>query len=202
MENKIDGRSAAEPKITLESLFLEARTHQGWLDQPVEDATLVKLYELLRMAPTSANCQPARITFVRGAEAKERLRPALSPGNVEKTMAAPVTAIVAYDEAFDEKLPKLFPQAPKIFASLSKEDRDWALLQNGSLQAAYLLIAARALGLDCGPMGGFDHEKVDAAFHQGTKWRAILLVNLGHGDSAKLFPRNPRLSFEEACRIV
>lgn len=190
--------------LSLHQLFLDARTHQGWLPQPIEDATLHRLYDILKMAPTSANSQPVRIVFVKSPEAKERLRPCLSPGNVDKTMAAPATAIVAVDRAFHEKMPKLFPHSPgmaKNMEAMPDAARDTFLMQNGSLQGAYLILAARALGLDCGPMGGFDKGKVDAAFFEGSTWRSILLVNLGHGDPAKLHPRNPRLDFEEACRI-
>ncbi len=191
--------------LCLHQLFLDARTHNGWLSQPVEEATLRRLYDILKMAPTSANTQPARIVFVKSQEAKERLRPCLSPGNVDKTMAAPATAIVAVDRQFHEKMPRLFPARPEMATSMGAMPdaaRDTFVLQNGSLQAAYLIIAARALGLDCGPMGGFDKAKVDAAFFEGTPWRSIVLVNIGHGDPEKLRPRNPRLDFEEACRIA
>jgi len=187
----------------LDQLFRSARTHNGWLAQPVTDAELQAIYELMKWAPTSANCSPARIVFVRTREGKERLRPALSPGNLDKTMAAPVTAIVGHDLEFHEKLPQLFPHA---------DARSWftgkpALIEttafrNGSLQGAYLMLAARALGLDCGPMSGFDNAKVDAEFFAGTSVRSNFLCNLGHGDPAKLFARSPRLTFDEACRIV
>jgi 3-hydroxypropanoate dehydrogenase len=156
------------------------------------------------MAPTSANTQPARFVFVKSADAKNKLRPALSPGNVDKTMSAPATAIVAYDLEFYEKIPKLFPARPEMktmFANMTASARDFFLVQNGSLQAAYLILAARALGLDCGPMGGFDRAKVDEAFFAATPWKSILLINLGYGDHGKVFPRNPRLDFDEACRI-
>jgi 3-hydroxypropanoate dehydrogenase len=188
----------------LQQLFLEARTHNGWRAEPVDDITLRRLYEALRLGPTAANSVPARIVFVKSAEAKERLRPCLAPGNVEKTMSAPVTAIVAYDTRFHEKMPKLFPARPTMgeaLAAMPPEQRDFMLLQNASLQAGYLILAARALGLDCGPMAGFDREKVDAAFFADKPWKSTLLINLGHGDPEKLFPRNPRLDFEEACRI-
>ena len=192
------------PEASLERLFLQARTHNGWLDAPVDDALLRRLFELTRLGPTAANSGPARFLFVKSPAAKERLRPALAAGNVDKTMAAPVTAIVAYDEAFHEKVPQLFPARPQMremFASMPADKRDWMLLQNGSLAAGYLIMAARALGLDCGPMGGFDRAAVDLAFFAGTPWRSILLVNLGHGDPKQLYPRNPRLEFEQACRI-
>lgn len=190
---------------SLERLFLQARTHTAWLEAPVDDALLRRLYELTELGPTSANCVPARFVFVKSREAKERLRPALAAGNVDKTMLAPVTAIVAYDEAFHERMPQLFPARPQMRESLGAmpaDKRDWMLLQNGSLQAGYLILAARALGLDCGPMGGFDRAAVDRSFFEGTTWKSILLVNLGHGDAAKLHPRLPRLDFEQACRIA
>ena len=187
----------------LKQLFLDARTHSAWLDKPVDDALLVRLYDTLRMGPTSANNQAGRIVFVKSAEAKERLKPSLSPGNVEKTMSAPVTAIVAYDMEFYEKLPRLMPQvdARSWFAHLPEAALDRVGYQSSCLQGAYLMIVARGLGLDCGPMGGFDAAKVNAAFFPDGKWRANFLINLGYGDPAKLFPRNPRLEFSEACRI-
>lgn len=190
------------PQDILRQLFLDARTHNGWKPGDIDEATLQKLYELTRMPPTAANCQPGRFVFVKSAAAKARLKPALSAGNVEKTMAAPATAICAYDLRFADRMSKLFPVAPSIFDGLDGEALISTLTQNGSLQCAYLILAARALGLDCGPMGGFDRAKVDAAFFEGTSWRSILLVNLGSGDESKLYPRNPRLSFDEACRIV
>jgi 3-hydroxypropanoate dehydrogenase len=186
-------------------LFDEARTHNGWLDRPVEERLLHELYDLLRMPPTSANCQPARLVFVKGAAAKERLKPALYQGNVDKTMAAPVTAIVAYDIKFLDNLPRLMPHAPQFAAQLQKMPSDQAeqmAFQSSTLQGAYLIIAARGLGLDCGPMGGFDRAKVDAAFFPDGLWKSNFLVNLGYGDASKLYPRAPRLSFEEACRIA
>jgi 3-hydroxypropanoate dehydrogenase len=187
----------------LNLIFLEARTHNAWLDLPVEDSVLHRLYDIARMGPTSANSQPMRVIFLKSREAKERLRPALSPSNVEKTMTAPVTAIVAHDLEFYEKLPKLMPHvdARSWFAGAPDEKKARAAFQSGTLQGAYLMIAARALGLDCGPMGGFDNAKVDAEFLADSTWRSNFLLNLGHGDAAKLFPRNPRLDFEEACRI-
>lgn len=188
----------------LAQLFLDARTHNAWLDRPVDAATLRRVYELARMAPTAANTQPMRVLFVTSAAAKERLRPALAPGNVDKTMAAPVTAVVAYDTEFHAQMPKLFPARPEMGAQLGAMPaaaRDSFLLLNSSLQAGYLMLAARALGLDCGPMGGFDKAKVDEEFFAGTPWRSTVLINLGYGDPAKVYPRNPRLSFEEACRV-
>lgn len=187
----------------LQLLFLDARTHYTWLDQPVDEALLRRMYELARMAPTSANGQPMRVVFVKSKEAKERLLPAVAPSNLEKTRTAPVTAIVAYDLSFYEKLPKLMPHvdARSWFASSPKEKIERVSFQSSSLQGAYLILAARALGLDCGPMAGFDNAKVDAEFFSDGKWKSNFLLNLGHGDPAKLHPRNPRLDFEEACRI-
>lgn len=191
------------PEAALRQLFTEARTHSHWSDRPVPDALLRQAYELARMAPTSANCQPLRIVFVRSPEAKERLRPALSAGNLEKTMKAPATAVVAYDLAFYENLDRLFhdPGARGWFEGKPKHIETTAF-RNGSLQGAYFLLAARALGLDCGPMSGFDAAKVDAAFFAGTSIRSNFLVNLGYGDRSRLHPRNPRLDFDEACRIL
>ncbi|RKG63339.1 malonic semialdehyde reductase [Corallococcus sp. CA054B] len=187
----------------LEQLFTEARTYPGWQDRPVTEETLRRIYELARMAPTAVNSQPVRLVFVRSREAKEKLKPALSPTNVDKTMQAPVTVIVAYDTAFHEQMPKLFParDMKSVFAAQTPEAREQSAFMNGTLQAGYVILAARALGLDCGPMGGFDKAKVDEAFLQGTGWKSNLLINLGYGDPAKLFPRNPRLSFEDACRL-
>jgi 3-hydroxypropanoate dehydrogenase len=195
--------TALDPE-TLARLFTEARTHNAWLDRPVTQETLRQVYELARMAPTAVNSQPLRLVFVTSREAKERLKPALSPGNVDKTMQAPATAIVAFDTAFHEQMPKLFParDMKSVFAAMTPEAREQSAFMNGTLQAAYVILAARALGLDCGPMGGFDKAKVDEAFLQGTGWKSNLLVNLGYGDREKLFPRNPRLSFEDAARIV
>ncbi|AFE07764.1 hypothetical protein COCOR_07832 [Corallococcus coralloides DSM 2259] len=187
----------------LEQLFTEARTYPGWLDRPVTEETLRRIYELARMAPTAVNSQPVRLVFVKSREAKEKLKPALAPNNVDKTMQAPVTVIVAYDTAFHEQMPKLFPSRDmkSVFAAQTPEAREQAAFMNGTLQAGYVILAARALGLDCGPMGGFDKAKVDEAFLQGTGWKSNLLINLGYGDPAKLHPRNPRLSFEDACRV-
>jgi 3-hydroxypropanoate dehydrogenase len=200
----------------LEQLFLNARTHSHWLDKPVEDKLLHQLFDLMKMGPTSANCCPVRIVFVRSKQAKERLRPLLNEGNVEKTMAAPVTAIIADDLRFYEYLPKLFPHAPA---------RDWFVdnaelaaitaFRNGTLQGAYFILAARSLGLDCGPMSGFDNAKVDHEFfHNGecgafqqehcpeSHIKSNFLCNLGYGDSAMLHPRSPRFEFDEVCKIL
>jgi 3-hydroxypropanoate dehydrogenase len=187
----------------LDALFRTARTHNGWQDKPVSDDLLRQVWDLARMPPTSANCMPARIVFVRSAAAKEKLKPALSPGNLDKTVAAPATAIIAYDTEFFELLPRLYPQADmkKLFVG-NPAGAETAAFRNGSLQGAYFILAARALGLDCGPMSGFDNAKVDAAFFPGGKVKSNFLCNLGYGDPAKLRPRNPRLGFDEACRIV
>jgi len=184
-------------------LFNEARTHNGWTDQPVSDDTLRELFDLLKMAPTSANCSPARFVFLRSAESRQRLVPALLPGNLEKTLAAPVTVIVACDLAFHEQLPKLFPHADARSWFAGNEDliRETAF-RNGTLQGAYMMLAARAVGLDCGPMSGFDKAKVDETFFADTPWRSNFLCNLGHGDPSKLFPRSPRFQFEDACRLL
>lgn len=190
--------------IGLDQLFRAARTHNRWQSQPIDDAVLRELYELARMAPTSANSQPMRVLFLKSAESRERLRPALSPANVEKVMTAPVTAIVAHDLEFYEQLPKLMPHvdARAWFASKPEAqlERDAALAT--AMQGGYLILAARALGLDCGPIGGFDRVTADAAFFAGTTWRSNFVLNLGYGDAAGVHPRNPRLAFDEACRIV
>lgn len=187
----------------LDVLFFEARTHNVWLDKPVEEALLVKLYELLRMAPTAANSSPARVVFVRSPEAKEKLKPCLDKGNQDKTMAAPVTAIIAYDMEFYEKLPKLFPHVDARSWYAGKPAAIEATAKrNGTLQGGYLILAARALGLDCGPMSGFNNAKVDEAFFAGTAYQSNFLCNLGYGDASKLHPRSPRLEFDEACKIV
>jgi 3-hydroxypropanoate dehydrogenase len=187
----------------LDTLFRQAHTFHGFDHQPLSDATLHELYDLMKWAPTTANSNPARFVFVRTAEGKKKLEPALSAGNHDKTMSAPCTVIVAYDLEFYEKLPHLFPHvdARSWFAGKAAHIQVTAL-RNGSLQGAYLILAARALGLDCGPMSGFDNAKVDEAFFAGTSVRSNFLVNLGHGDPAKTHHRNPRLTFDEACRIV
>lgn len=189
---------------SLDLIFREARTHSAWLDQPVDDALLAQIYDLAKMGPTSANMSPMRLVFVKSKAAKEKLKPALDPGNVEKTMTAPVTAIVGMDIHFYEKLPKLFPHtdAKAWFKDLPEQVLEYIALRNGSLQGAYFILAARSLGLDCGPMSGFNNAKVDAAFFAGTTIKSNFLCNIGHGNKARLHPRNPRLSFEEACQIV
>jgi 3-hydroxypropanoate dehydrogenase len=188
----------------LDLIFRNARTHNVWLDTPVDDALLRQVYDLARMGPTSANMCPLRIVFVKSREAKERLRPALDAGNVDKTMKAPVTAIIGMDIHFYENLPKLFPHADAKawFKDLPDTVLEYIALRNSSLQGAYFMLAARALGLDCGPMSGFNNAMVDAAFFAGTTVKSNFLCNLGHGDATKLHPRSPRLSFEEACTIV
>lgn len=202
----------------LDQLFLEARTYTAWLDIPVPDETLRQLYDLLKQPPTSANLSPARIVFVRSVEAKQRLLPALAPGNVTKVMTAPVTAIVAYDLKFYEKQPLLFPHSPAmrdLFAR-SPDLVEKTARRNSSLQGGYLILAARALGLDCGPLSGFDNAKVDEEFFAAGKpcdgceqeffpeghVKSNFLCNLGYGDRSKLQPRLPRLSFEEACVVL
>ena len=185
-------------------LFHEARTHSTWLDHPVTDETLRDLYNAMKFGPTSMNCTPARVLFLRSREAKERLRPFLMQANVDKTMAAPVTAIFAYDTKFYERLPQLFPNYPgarEIFAN-NPDLAQITATRNGTLQGGYFIMAARALGLDCGPMSGFDNAKVDAEFFAGEPVKSNFLCNLGHGDASKLPPRNPRLAFEEACKLL
>lgn len=188
---------------SLDLIFRSARTHNVWLDKPVDDALLHAVYDVMKMGPTSANSSPARIVFVKSPAAKEKLKPMLDAGNVEKTMKAPVVAIIAQDMEFYEKLPKLFPH--------NQTARSWFVgnetliyntaFRNATLQGAYLMIAARAFGLDCGPMSGFNNAKVDAAFFAGTSIKSNFLCSLGYGDASKLFPRSPRLEFSEACRI-
>ena len=188
----------------LDLLFREAHTHNKFRDTPVSDETLRELYDLLKFGPTSANSSPARFVFIRAKEGKEKLRPALSAGNEAKTMAAPVTAIVAYDPKFFEQLPRLFPHNPDAISWFSGNDSLAATtaFRNGTLQGAYLIIAARALGLDTGPMLGFDNATVDAAFFAANGWRSNFLVNLGHGDPAGVHPRSPRLPFDEAAVLA
>lgn len=197
--------STALPDAALDQLFRTARTHNAWQDRPVGEEQLHALYELLKFGPTTANTCPARFVFVKSPEAKARLGPALDAGNYAKTMAAPVTAIVAYDLAFYDRLPQLFPHNPGAkgwFDSKPEAELTTICLRNGSLQGAYLMLAARSLGLDCGPMSGFDNARVDAEFFAGTSIRSNFLVNLAYGDASQLFPRSPRLAFDEACRIL
>ena len=190
------------PDLCLDTIFRTARTHNAFLDKPVDEATLRELYDLLKWGPTSANSNPARFVFVVSRQAKERLRPALSAGNLDKTMAAPVTAIVAYDTEFYEHLPRLFPHVDARSWFVGKPEHILTTaFRNGTLQGAYLMIAARALGLDCGGMSGFDNAKVDAEFFPDGRVKSNFLCNLGYGDPAKLLPRHPRFAFEEVCRI-
>jgi len=209
----------SEPLIkeSLDALFRQARTHNAWLNKPVSDDTLRSLYDLLKWGPTSANCLPMRVLFLRTPEAKERLRPALMSANVEKTMAAPVTAIVAYDELFYEQLPRLFPHNPGFrdwFAN-SPELANTTAFRNGTLQGGYFIVAARAVGLDCGPLSGFDNAKVDEEFFPASiradqeakgmpfgRIKSNFLCNLGYGDPTALHPRGPRLDFDEACKLL
>ena len=202
----------------LDQLFRAARTHSAWLDKPVSDETLRQLYDLMKWGPTSANASPARFVFLRSQEAKERLRPILAPGNVEKTMTAPVTVVVAYDLLFFDKLPKLFPHNPAMRGLFAANPQlvETTAKRNSSLQGAYLMIAARALGLDAGPMSGFDNAKLDEEFFGAGKEcegceqeffpaghvKSNFLCNLGYGDASKLFPRLPRLEFTEACTLL
>jgi 3-hydroxypropanoate dehydrogenase len=188
----------------LDQLFREARSHNAWRDEPVPDETLHALYDLLKFGPTSANSSPARFVFIRTKEGKEKLAPALSSGNMQKTMAAPVTVIVAYDPKFHQKLPKLFPHNPDAASWFTSNDSLAATtaFRNGTLQGAYLMVAARTLGLDVGGMSGFDNAKVDEAFLADRGWRSNFLVNIGHGDPVGLFNRSPRLDFDEACVLA
>ena len=187
----------------LDTLFTKARTHNEWQDKKVDEALLRRVYDLTKMAPTSANCQPLRVVYVVSQEAKEKLKPCLDAGNVEKTMAAPATAILGMDMEFYEHLPKLFPHtdARSWFAGNAKKIEDTAF-RNSSIQGGYFILAARALGLDCGPMSGFNNVKVDEAFFAGTKIKSNFICNLGYGDASKLFPRSPRPSFDEFGSIV
>jgi 3-hydroxypropanoate dehydrogenase len=186
----------------LDQLFRDARTQNKWQDRPVPDATLEEVYNLLKWAPTSANSSPARFVFIRTPEGKAKLKQALSPGNLEKTMTAPVTVIVAHDVEFYEKLPFLFPHADaRSWFAGNPAFAETSAFRNGTLQGAYLMMAARSVGLDAGAMSGFDNAKVDELFLAGTTWKSNFLVNLGYGDPSGLFPRSPRLSFDEACRF-
>ena len=187
----------------LDTLFMEARTYNSWADTPLADGTLERLWEIARMGPTSANCLPARIVFVVSGDAKEKLKPCLMRGNVDKTMQAPATAIVGHDMRFYERLPELFPHADAKSWFEGKDDLiAETAFRNGTLQGAYLILAARAMGLDCGPMSGFDKDKVDEAFFAGTSVRSNFLCNIGYGTQEGLFERSPRLSFADACRVA
>jgi 3-hydroxypropanoate dehydrogenase len=187
----------------LDTIFRRARTQNKWLDKPVSTALLMAVYELMRMGPTSANCSPARIVFAASADAKERLAVHCSPANAPKVRSAPATAIIGYDLDFASYLPKLFPHSPDAknwFTDPALEQT--TAFRNGSLQGAYFIIAARSLGLDCGPMSGFNNEAVDKAFFAGTRIKSNFICSVGHGDPAGVFGRSPRLSFDEACKIA
>jgi len=197
------GAAESISEAALHQLFHGARTHNVWISKPVPVELLRRVYELTRLGPTSANSSPARFVFLTTSEAKARLRPALSAGNVEKTMAAPVTVIVAWDTQFYDDLPRLFPHRDmrSLFAG-NQALSDETAFRNSSLEGGYFILAARALGLDCGPMSGFDQNKVNAEFFPDGKWKANFLCNLGYGDESKLFPRSPRLTFDEACVVL
>ncbi len=188
----------------LDALFRTARTQNAWTGTEISDDQLRALYDLTKMGPTSANCSPARFVFVRSAEGKEKLRSALSSGNLEKTLSAPVVAIVAYDKEFHKKLPDLFPHSPdaQYWFTSSEQLAYETAFRNGTLQGAYLIMAARAMGIGTGPMSGFDNAKVDEAFFAGTQWKSNFLVNLGEGEPSVVFDRSPRLTFEDACTLA
>lgn len=190
-------------QTALDIIYNDARTHNGWLDKPVDDALLKQAYDLAKMAPTAANTQPLRIHFVKSQEAKEKLKPALDKGNLDKTMAAPVTAIIAYDLEFYNHLPTLFPHADAKSWYVGNDSLIQATaVRNGTLGGAYFLLAARAVGLDCGPMSGFNNQLVDETFFAGTQIKSNFLINLGYGDASKLYPRGPRPDFAEFCAIL
>ncbi len=196
------GERAPLDDAVLDTLFRMARTHNAWTDRPVSDDDLRAVYDLMKWGPTSANSSPARFVFVRSPEARERLRPSLSAGNLDKTMAAPVVVIVAYDPRFYDQLPRLFPHADaRSWFAGNEALAEETAFRNGTLQGAYLIVAARALGLDCGPMSGFDRSRVDQAFFLHSGWKSNFLINIAHGDPAGVRERSPRLPFEEACII-
>lgn len=188
----------------LDIIFRDARTHSAWMDKSVDDALLKQVYDLAILGPTSANMLPMRVVFVKSQEAKEKLKPCLDQGNVAKTMQAPVTAVIGMEIHFYNVLPKTFPHvdAKSWFDKLPKPALETIALRNSSLQGAYFMLAARALGLDCGPMSGFDNAKVDAEFFAGTTVKSNFICSLGYGDASKLHPRSPRLSFDEVCKII
>lgn len=186
----------------LDLLFRDARSYNRWLPEPLPHEMLHALYDLLKLGPTSVNCSPARFVFVSSPAAKGRLTACVSAGNTVKTEQAPVTVIIGMDEKFYEKIPFLFPQKPEAGDFFKGPAGATHLLRNATLQGAYLMLAARSLGLDCGPMSGFDHAKVDAAFFEGTSIKSNFLCALGVGSTELLFPRNPRLPFDEACKII
>lgn len=188
---------------TLATLFTEARTHNAWQDRPVSDDLLQQAYDLARMGPTSANCCPLRVVFIRSLQAKQQLAPALSSGNLQKTLSAPVTAILAYDPAFYDLLPELYPHGDaRSWFTSSPELAQETAFRNASLQAAYLILALRSLGLDTGPMSGFDQQLVNQTFLAESGWKANFLLNIGYGDSSKVYPRSPRLAFARVCQII
>ena len=192
------------PSPTLDQLFLQARSHNGWLPRDIADAELEALYELVRHGPTSANTSPMRLVFVKTPQAKAKLASALAPANVAKMLGAPVTAIIAYDTAFHRLGATLFPHRPSQYDAFAADPAlaQETALRNSSLQGGYLILAARALGLDCGPLSGFDADAVNREFFADSSWRVNFLCNLGKGDPARLFPRLPRLDFTQACRIA
>jgi 3-hydroxypropanoate dehydrogenase len=191
------------PDASLDQILRDARTHNAWRDEPVSDATLRALADLLKMGPTSANCSPARIVFARTDEAKAKLKPHLAGGNVEKTMTAPVCAIIGYDTRFYEYMGQLFPHTDaRAWFEGNEALIEETAFRNSTLQGAYLIVAARSLGLDCGPMSGFDADGVSEAFFPGGRVKVNFLCNLGHGDPEKLFPRSPRFEFDEFCAII
>ncbi len=200
----VEHSNAAISEAALAQIFTGARTHNGFLDKPVADDLLRQAVDIAKIGPTSANQSPMRVVFAKSRAAKERLKPALSPGNLDKTMAAPVTAITAYDVKFYEHLPFLMPRADakSWFDKLPAEQVREVAHKNGTLQVAYLIIALRALGLDTGPMTGFDNEKLDAEFFPDGRFRSNVLINIGYGDHTKLFPRSPRFDFDEIAKIV
>jgi nitroreductase len=191
-------------ETALHTLFLDAHTHNGWRDKPVSDEQLRQIYDLMKWGPTSANCTPARIVFVQSPQAKEKLLACMNPGNIEKTRTAPVTAIIGMDLEFYEKLPRLFPHNPdaRSWFAGNRQAIDSTAMRNSSLQGGYFIVAARAVGLDCAPMSGFNAEKINEAFFDGTPVRVNFVCSLGYGDTSKLHARGPRLAFDEACRII
>lgn len=191
-------------ETTLDTLFVNARSQNGWRPDPVSDAEIEAAYEIAKWGPTSMNTQPMRLAFLRSAESKERLKPALMPTNVEKVMSAPVVALIAYDSDFHANLPRIFPHNPAASAFFTGNPAviEPTAFRNGSLQAAYFMIALRAVGLDVGPMSGFDPAKVNAEFFAGTNWRINLICGIGHGDPTKVYERLPRLSFEEVSHSL
>jgi 3-hydroxypropanoate dehydrogenase len=204
IQTKIEGVAAPLDEAALAQIFTDARTHNGFLDKPVPDDLLRRAVDIAKIGPTSANNSPLRVLFIESKAAKERLRPSLAPGNLEKTMAAPVTAITAYDLKFYDHLPFLLPHRDykSYFASLPIEAQREIAHKNGTLQVAYLIIALRAVGLDTGPMTGFDNSKLDTEFFPDGRFKSNVLINIGYGDHTKLFPRSPRFSFEEIAQIL